>query len=75
MSEEVRVDEDAKSRLEELQAKIRVETGREVSHQEVLSRLIDDAYEEKDRVVAFFEATFDSDVETDEADIDGILYG
>jgi len=75
MSGEVRVDEDAKFRLEELQAKICGETGREVSEQEGLSRLVDDAYEEKDSVVPFFEATFDSDVETDEGDIDGILYG
>lgn len=91
MSKAVKVTEDAKSRLEELQAEIRLETGRSVTQQELLSRLIDDAYESRAEVVdsfrestaslseeevaAFFEPTFDSGVETDEDEIDEILYG
>lgn len=91
MSKAVKVDEAAKSRLEELQAEIRLETGQSVTQQELLSRLIDDAYESREEVVdsfrestvplskeeteAFFEATFSSGVETEEEDIDEILYG
>jgi hypothetical protein len=91
MSKAVKVDEDAKSRLEELQAEIRLRTGESVTQQELLSRLIDDAYEDRDEVVAsfgasgqslsgdevasFFEASFSSGVETEEDDIDDILYG
>ncbi|NIB98479.1 hypothetical protein [Halobacterium sp. R2-5] len=91
MSKAVKVDEDAKSRLEELQAEIRLRTGRSVTQQELLSRLIDDAYESRTEVVDSFrestvplsedekelmrEGRFDSGVETTEEDIDEILYG
>jgi hypothetical protein len=91
MTTAVKVDDDAKSRLEELQAEIRLQTGQNVTQQELLSRLIDDAYDSRkevidsfregeasiteDEVAAFFEAEFDSGVETDEEDIDDILYG
>ena len=87
----VKVDEDAKSRLEELQAEIRLQTGRSVTQQELLTRLIDDAYETRAAVIdSFRESTvplsesekaamgqgrFSADVETDEADIDELLYG
>jgi hypothetical protein len=91
MSKAVKVDEDAKSRLEELQAEIRLRTGTSVTQQELLSRLIDDAYGDKDDVVdSFRESTvplsaaekeamedgrFSSGVTTEEDDIDEILYG
>jgi hypothetical protein len=91
MASAVRVDEDAKERLEELQAEIRLKTGRSVTQQELLTRLIDDAYESRDEVIdSFRESTvpltdaekermqqgrFSSGVETDEDDIDDILYG
>lgn len=87
----VKVDEDAKSRLEELQAEIRLKTGEKVTQQELLSRLIDDAYESREELIdSFRESTvpltedekaamqrgrFSSGVETDEDDIDDILYG
>jgi hypothetical protein len=87
----VKVDEDAKSRLEELQAEIRLRTGRKVTQQALLTRLIDDAYESRDEVIDSFrqssvplsdaekeamrEGRFRSGVETDEEDIDDILYG
>lgn len=87
----VKVDEDAKSRLEELQAEIRLETGRNVTQQALLSRLIDDAYQSREELIDSFradtvplsedekqamqEGQFSSGVETDESDIDDILYG
>lgn len=91
MATAVKVDEDAKSRLEELQAEIRLRTGTKVTQQELLTRLIDDAYESHEQVIdSFRESTvplsdeqkaamrngrFSSGTETDEDDIDDILYG
>lgn len=91
MATAVEVDEDAKSRLEELQAEIRLRTGRNVTQQELLTRLIDDAYESRDDVIDSFRETtvplseedkaamrqgrFESGVETDESDVDDVLYG
>lgn len=91
MTTAVKVDEDAKSRLEELQAEIRLRTGRSVTQQELLSRLIDDAYESRDEVIDSFRGStvplseaekdamcsgrFSSGVTTDEEDIDEALYG
>lgn len=87
----VKVDQSAKSRLEELQAEIRLRTGENVTQQDLLSRLIDDAYESRDEVIdSFRESTvplsseqkeamqqgrFSSGRETTEEDIDDILYG
>jgi hypothetical protein len=91
MATAVKVDEGAKARLEELQAEIRLRTGQKVTQQELLTRLIDDAYESHDEVIdSFRESTvplseeqkqamqqgrFSSGVETDEDDIDDVLYG
>ncbi|MFP8953876.1 hypothetical protein ACLI4Z_13050 [Natrialbaceae archaeon A-arb3/5] len=91
MATAVKVDEGAKSRLEELQAEIRLQTGTNVTQQELLTRLIDDAYESRADVIdSFRESTvplseeeketmrrdrFRSGVETDESDIDDVLYG
>lgn len=91
MATEVKVDEEAKSRLEELQVEIRLRTGRNVTQQDLLTRLIDDAYGSRDAVIdSFRESTvplsdaekeamqkgqISSGVETDENDIDDILYG
>lgn len=87
----VKVEEDAKSRLEELQAEIRLRTGTSVTQQELLTRLIEDAYESRSEFIdSFRESTvpltatekeamqrgrFSSGVETDEEDIDDVLYG
>ena len=87
----VKVEDDAKDRLEELQAEIRLRTGTNVSQQELLSRLIDDAYESREDVIASFRertvplsaadkrqmrrGQFSSGTETEEADVDEILYG
>jgi len=91
MTTAVKVDDDAKSRLEELQAEIRLRTGKSVTQQELLSRIIDDAYESHQEVIDSFRDTtvplseeekaamrsgrFSSGVETTEDDIDDILYG
>jgi len=91
MATAVKMDEEAKSRLEELQAEIKLETGRKVTQQEILTKLVDDAYESKSEFVDSFrettvplseeeiermnEGTVDSGIETDEDDIDDILYG
>lgn len=91
MATAVKMDEEAKSRLEELQAEIKLRTGEKVTQQEILSRLLEDAHESKSEFVdsfrektvplsdeeraAFHNGTFSSGVETDEEDIDDILYG
>lgn len=87
----VEIDEGTKSRLEELQAVVRRRTGQEVTQQELLERLVEDASESKSNVVDSFRTStvplsetekevarsgkFNSGVETDEDDIDDILYG
>ncbi|ELY95656.1 hypothetical protein C483_00884 [Natrialba hulunbeirensis JCM 10989] len=91
MTTEVKIHEDAKSRLEELQAEIRLQTGRNVTRQELVAHLINDAYESRSDVINSFRESsvplsedeketmrrgrFRSDVETDESDIDDVLYG
>ncbi|MFT4881424.1 MAG: hypothetical protein ACI9CA_002156 [Natronomonas sp.] len=91
MATAVKVDEDAKSRLEELQAEIRLRTGQNVTQQELLGRLIDDAYASRGDVVDSFRkpsvplsdgekeamrrGRTSSGTRTDEEDIDDILYG
>jgi hypothetical protein len=87
----VKVEEDAKSCLDELRAEIRLRTGEKVTQQELLTRLIDDAYASREDVIdSFRESTVplsadeknamrrgrtSSGVETDEEDIDDVLYG
>jgi len=91
MATAVKVDEETKSRLEELQAEIRLNAGQSVTQKELLERLIDDAYESRSEVIDSFRAStvpltdaekermqdgrFGSGVGTDEDDIDDILYG
>jgi hypothetical protein len=91
MATTVEVDPDAKARLEELQAEIRLRTGSEVTQRDLLSQLIDDAYESRDAVVDSFRdlplplsaaeceamqrGRISSGVETDQDDVDDILYG
>lgn len=91
MSTTVKVDDEAKDRLEELQAEIQLETGTDVTQQELLSRLIDDAYSSRAEIVDSFRSSgvplsseekeamargrFASGSETDEEDVDEILYG
>jgi hypothetical protein len=91
MATAVKMDEETKSHLEELQAEIRLRTGDGVTQQEILERLVENAYASKSEFVDSFRetsvplseaekdameaGTFSSGVETEEADIDDILYG
>lgn len=91
MATAVKMDEETKSHLEELQAEIRLRTGERVTQQEILERLVEDAYASKSEFVDSFRETtvplseeekeaarrgmISSGVETDEDDIDDILYG
>ncbi|WP_280538196.1 hypothetical protein [Halopenitus sp. POP-27] len=91
MTTAVKVHDDAKSRLEELQAEIRLETGHNVTQQELLTRLIDEAYESREDVIDSFRESsvplttaekeamernrFHSGVDAEERDVDDVLYG
>lgn len=91
MATSVKLSEEAKSRLEELQAEIRLKTGRKVTQQELLDRLVQREYESREdlietfrettvplseeRIDTFFEGTFASGTETRESDVDRVLYG
>jgi hypothetical protein len=90
MATSVKMDEETKSRLEELQAEIKLETGRKVTQQELLDRIVAHALATRSEVVdsfrertvplsdeeieAFNDGTFDSGTETDEDDIDQLVY-
>ncbi len=91
MSTAVRMGEDTKHRLEELQAVIKLETGRKVTQQELLERLVEHGVEDRDEIVdsfreprlplteeemeRFFSGTKDLGFESTEEEIDEILYG
>lgn len=91
MATSVKMDDDTKSRLERLQAEIRLKTGNRVTQQEVLARLVERAIESKadlldsfreervpvseDEREAFHEGMVSSGVVTPEEDIDDVLYG
>jgi hypothetical protein len=91
MATAVKMDEHAKSKLEELQAEIRLKTDKKVTQQEILSALIQSAIDSRAEFVdsfrdgkaalddteleAFNEGTIASGIETTEDDIDDILYG
>ena len=47
----VEIDEETNDRLEQLQAEIERETGRKVTKQELVARLIDLAFESKDEFI------------------------
>lgn len=90
MATSVKMDEETKSRLEELQAEIKLKTGKKVTQQELLARLVGHAFDSKaafvdsfretavplsdEEIERFNSGTFSSGVESDEEDIDRILY-
>jgi hypothetical protein len=90
MATSVKMDDDTKSRLERLQAEIRLQTGARVTQQEILARLVERAIESKADLVdsfrencvplsesergAFHEGMVSSGVTTTEDDIDDVLY-
>jgi hypothetical protein len=90
MTPSVNVDEETKERLEELQAAIRLRTGRAITQTELLGQIVDRGYESRKEVIdSFKESTvplsesekaamqqgrFSSGNETSESDVDGVLY-
>lgn len=90
MATSVKLDEDTKERLERLQAEIKLETGRKVTQQELLDRLVEHGENDKAELIdsyrddwdglteaekeRFFSGTSDWGVETTEEEIDEILY-
>ncbi|WP_254864075.1 hypothetical protein [Halovivax gelatinilyticus] len=91
MTTSVKVTDTTKSRLEELQAEIRLETGRNVTQQELLERIVTGTHASTETVIDSFRDEFeglpekeidrwlsdtiDSGIETNEDDIDDVLYG
>ncbi|WP_435195721.1 hypothetical protein [Natronomonas sp. EA1] len=91
MATSVKMDEETKSELEELQAEIRLKTGQQVTQQELLARLVDQAVASKadlidsfrdeftpldaDERAAFNDGKISSGKPLDEEDIDEELYG
>ena len=91
MATAVKMDEDTKSKLEELQAEIKLKTGKKVTQQEMLARLVESVVESRSEFIGSFresalslsdgeieqfnQGRIASGVETNEEDIDDILYG
>lgn len=89
MSTSIKVTATTKSRLEELQAQIRLETGRNVT--QLLERIVTSTYASREALIESFRddfeplsddevdrwlaGTIDSGVETTEEAIDDVLYG
>lgn len=90
MATAVKMDEATKSQLEELQAEIKLKTGKKITQQELLARLVESATESRsefidsfrdtptelsdEELAAFNSGMVSSGVETDEDDIDDIIY-
>jgi hypothetical protein len=86
----VKIDEEAEAELEELQAEIKLKTGTKITQQELLSQLIRSAADNLSEVIDSFrngqvalsktdieqfnQGMISSGVETDESDIEEILY-
>lgn len=91
MATSVTVDEATKDRLEQLQAAIERETGREVTQQELLDRIVAREFESREALVDSFrddwEGLSDEELEqfmsgtaasgdpVDEDELDDVLYG
>mgnify|MGYP006285641145 FL=1 len=91
MATSVKMEDENKSRLERLQAEIRVKTGKRVTQQEILARLVANAIESKADLIdsfrekrvplaesereKFHDGMVSSGVSTSEEDIDDVLYG
>lgn len=91
MATTVKMDDDTKSRLERLQAEIRLETGTRVTLQQILAQLVERVIESKADLIdsfreervpladsereRFHDGMVASGVTTTEDDIDDVLYG
>ncbi|MFB6220953.1 MAG: hypothetical protein ABEH90_05895 [Halolamina sp.] len=87
----VKMDDETKSRIERLQAEIRLETGTRATQQEILARIVERAVDSRAELIdsfrdeqvpvsdaereAFHEGMVSSGVSTAEEDIDDVLYG
>ncbi|WP_136688504.1 hypothetical protein [Halorhabdus amylolytica] len=90
MTTSVKIATNTKDKLEQLQAEIKLETGRKVTQQELLDRIVSREFDSKtalidsfrddfeglseEEIEQFFSGTSDWGVETSEEDIDRILY-
>ena len=72
MATSVKIDEETKSRLEELQAEVKLETGRKVTQQELLRRLVDDAYTSISGLIESFRET---DLSLSDEEVEEFLSG
>ena len=72
MATSVKIDEETKSRLEELQAEVKLETGRKVTQQELLRRLVDDAYTSVSGLIESFRET---DLSLSDEEVEEFLSG
>ncbi|CCQ34196.1 hypothetical protein HLRTI_000644 [Halorhabdus tiamatea SARL4B] len=91
MATSVRISTDTKDKLEQLQAEIKLETGRKVTQQEVLDRAVNREFDSRKSLIdsfrddydglseaeidQFLSGTSDWGIETSEEDVDRILYG
>ena len=91
MATSVKVTDRTKAHLEKLQAEIRLETGRKVTQQELLERVVAETYESRAELIDSFRDEFeplseeeleqwlsgtsDWGFETTEAEVDDVLYG
>jgi len=90
MATSVKVEKATKERLERLQAEIKLETGRKVTQQELLDRLVEHGVEDKEAIVdsyrdeweglteeekeRFFSGTAASGDPVEEDEIDRVIY-
>ncbi|WP_158855467.1 hypothetical protein [Halorhabdus sp. CUG00001] len=90
MTTSVKIATNTKDKLEQLQAEIKLETGRKVTQQELLDRLVRHGFDSKGALIdsfrddfeglseaeieQFLSGTSDWGMETSEAEVDRILY-
>lgn len=90
MATSVKIGTDTKDKLEQLQAEVKLETGRKVTQQALLDRIVSQSFESKsalidsfrddfeglseDEIDQFLAETFASGSSIDESDIDRVLY-
>lgn len=90
MASSIKVGEETKDRLEQLQAEIKLETGRKVTQQELLDRIVAREFESKEALIDSYrdewEGLSEEEIEqwlsgttasgdpVDEDDIDTVLY-
>ncbi|AHG00670.1 hypothetical protein HALLA_19635 [Halostagnicola larsenii XH-48] len=72
MATSVKMDQRTKDRLERLQAEIKLETGRKVTQQELLKRLVDTAYDSHSDFIDSFRDEWDG---LSEAEVEQLLAG